>query len=385
MNAVEIVSGLDAIARLAPVWAEADAHAGVGAFERFDLVVGAARLAERNGAAPLVAIVRNEAGPSLLALRRERLFGARALVPLVYPLAQYTDAAGAALEPGGFNALCDALSREGADVILWRKVREDSRLHAALSQHARSQRARDSAPYIDLAAFGTLSAYEASFSSRTRRNRRQRMQRLAAQEGALSFEVLSGAEAAAAFDAAVAWKRAWLSERAVSSLVFNSPDWAALLRETVCSGSAIVTALKAGSSLVAVEIGFADGPNYIAYLGAFDERLAAFSPGQEQMLRTIGWCFEQGFARYDLLAPGDDYKRHWTRTDTSVAVDDHAIALTHVGRGVAGLRRRVRPLAREVYYRLSPEIRAAGGRYGMPAATMAAAAAAAGALIAALE
>lgn len=385
MNAIEIVSGLDAITRLEPVWAEAESHARIGVFERFDLVVNAARLAERNGAEPLVGIVRNERGPTLLALRRERLLGARALVPLVYPLAQYTDAAGAALEPGRVNALCDALSREGADVILWRKVREDGRLHAALSQHARSQHASDTALYIDLAAFGTASAYEASFSSRTRRNRRQRMQRLAAQEGPLSFEVLSGAQAARAFDAAVAWKRRWLKDRAISSLVFNAPDWARLLHETVCSGGAIVTALKAGSSLIAVEIGFADGPNYIAYLGAFDERLAAFSPGQEQMLRTIGWCFEQGFARYDLLAPADDYKRHWTRTDTGVAVDDHAIALTHVGRGVAGLRRHVRPLAREVYYRLPPEVRAAGGRYGMPAATMAAAAAAAGALIAALE
>ena len=102
------------------------------------------------------------------------------------------------------------------------------------------------------------------------------------------------------------------------------------------------------------------------------------------MLRTIAWCFEQGFSRYDLLAPADDYKRQWTRTGTSVAVDDYAIALTHVGRGVAELRRHVRPFARDFYHRLSPEMRVAGGRYGMPAAALAAAAAA-GAVIAVIE
>jgi CelD/BcsL family acetyltransferase involved in cellulose biosynthesis len=91
------------------------------------------------------------------------------------------------------------------------------------------------------------------------------------------------------------------------------------------------------------------------------------------MLRTIAWCFAQGFTRYDLLAPADDYKRQWARTDTGVALDDYAIALTSVGRGIAGVRRHVRPLARDLYLRLRPEIRVAGGRYGVPAAAAAAA------------
>lgn len=386
MDAIEIASGFDAIARLQPLWSEADARFGVGAFEQFDLVLAAARLAERQGAQPLVAVLRNAAGgTSLLPLRRERLIGARAVLPLLHPLSQYTDAAGAALVPEQLAGLCDMLRRQGTDLMLLRRVREDSRLHAAVSLKAKSQNARDTAPYIDLAGFGTFTAYEASFSSRTRRNRRQRLQRLEKQEGPLSFEVLRGVEAAAAFETAVAWKRRWLAERGISSPVFGSMDWTGVLRESVCRGTTIVTGLKAGPTLVAVEAGFAGRSDYIAYLGAFDERLAGFSPGQEQMLRTIAWCFEQGFARYDLLAPADDYKRQWTRTETAVAIDDYAVALTHVGRGVAEIRRHVRPLARAVYHRLPPEMRAAGGRYGMPAAAAAAAAMAASAAIAVVE
>jgi hypothetical protein len=70
--------------------------------------------------------------------------------------------------------------------------------------------------------------------------------------------------------------------------------------------------------------------------------------------------------------------------ETHVGVDDYAIALTHIGRGISELRRHVRPLARDVYHRLSPEVRIAGGRYGVPAAAVAAAAAAS-AVIAAIE
>lgn len=386
MNEIEFVTGFDAISRLQPLWHQAGAQAGrIGAFERFEVVRDAAQISERRGAEPLVAVFKCQGrAASLLPLRRERLLGARVAVPLVYPLAQYTDIAGQALNPDDLVRLCDELSRRGTDVLLLRKVREDSALHDALSQHARSQHAPEVAHYIDLAAYGTFAAYDASFSSRTRRNRRQRQQRLESQAGPLTFEVLRGAEATTAFDTALTWKRRWLTARGMSSPVFDLGDWERLLRGIVSSGGAIVTALKAGSALIAVEIGFQNRTSYLSYLGAFDDSLRGFSPGQEQMLRTVAWCFEQGFARYDLLAPADEYKRHWARTGTGVAIDDYAIALTHVGRGVAEIRRHVRPLARGFYHRLPAEIRVAGGRYGMPAAAVVAAAAA-GAVIVAIE
>ncbi|WP_072396705.1 GNAT family N-acetyltransferase [Hyphomicrobium sp. CS1GBMeth3] len=385
MDALEIASGLDAITRLRPLWMDAESRAQVGAFEKFELVVAAAELAERQGSEPLVAVVRRDCSTSLmLPLRRERLLGARTAVPLVHPLSQYTDVVGGALEADELIRICNALRRRGIDLILLRKVRQDGGLHMALARHGTSQSARETSHYIDLAGYGAFAAYEASFSSRTRRNRRQRLQRFEAQAGPLSFEVLRGAEAATAFDTAVRWKRDWLTQRGVSSPVFNGGEWERILRGAVLAGSTIVTALKAGQALIGVEMGFANRSDYMAYLGAYDETYSSLSPGQEQMLRTIAWCFEQGFRRYDLLAPSDDYKRHWTRANTGVEIDDYALALTRVGRGVAEVRRRVRPLARDFYHWLTPEMRVAGGRYGVPAAA-AVAAATASALISSIE
>lgn len=387
MDDIEIASGADAIAALRPLWNDVALNAhGAGALGRFELVAAAARLAERRGDEPFVAIIRDKGRPvTLLALRRERHFGARVAVPIAYPLAQYTDVIGRALTPHALDRLCARLQRKGTDVVLFRRVREDGGLHGALSQRARSQRAHDTACYIDLASFGTFAAYEASFSARTRRNRRQRQQRLAAHAGPLEFEMLRGNDAALALDAALAWKRKWLADRGVSSPVFDLGGWERLLRETVAASGGVVSALSAGGRLAAVEAGFVDQTTYISYLGAFDPELSTFSPGQLQMMGTIAWCFDHGLARYDLLAPCDDYKRHWARNKTGVTVDDYALALTHVGRGIAEVRRHVRPLARDFYLRLSPEMRVAGGRYGVPAAAVAAAAAAASVVIAVIE
>jgi len=383
MDEIEIVSGFDAIARLDTCWGEVSARAcGIGAFERFDLVRAAAEAVAQRGMDPMVAIFRREGRTeALLPLRRERLMGVRTAVPLVYPLAQYTDVIGAVLQPQELAGL----SQSGTDLLLLRKVRADSGLYDAAIANAQSQRAADTAPYIDLQAYKTFDAYDGSFSNKTRRARRQRRQRFEAAAGPLSFEIVHGEQATRAFDKAMIWKRLWLAERGVSSPVFDHGAWEGLLRGTVASGQAIVSVLRAGERLTAIEIGFADGTTYVSYLGTFDPQFSSFSPGQHQMAGTIEWCFEQGFTRYDLLAPSDDYKRMWTRTDTGVAIDDYAIALTHVGRGVAEVRRHVRPLARDLYRRLSPELRVAGGRYGMPAAAAAAAAMCAGAVIAAME
>jgi CelD/BcsL family acetyltransferase involved in cellulose biosynthesis len=386
MTEIEIIGGSDAIARLGPLWAEVASHGRLGAFETFDLVQPAASLAQQHGSEPLVVMVRENGRPvSLLPLRRERLLGARTAVPLLQPLAQYADVVGKALDAACFAPMCAQLTKSGFDLILLRKVRADSGLHPLLDGHALSQRATERALYIDLRSYESFATFDASFSSTTRRNRRQRRKRLESEAGPLSFDVLRGNNAVAAFDTAIAWKRRWLADRGISSPVFDRGPWETLLRGAVSSGAAIVSRLSAGSTPVAMEVGFAEGATYISYLGAFDARFGAYSPGQEQMLRTVAWCFEQGLERYDLLAPADDYKRQWVRKDTGVALDDYAIALTQVGRGVAEVRRHVRPLARDIYLKLTPEIRVAGGRYGVPAAAAAAAAVCASMVIATLE
>ncbi len=198
MSDIQIVSGYDAIPALEPVWHDRERArvGGAGAFEQFDLVLQAAKAIAREGGEPLVASISRDGLPmTLLPLRRERIIGSRAAIPLVYPLAQYTNAVGWAISPEDMPPLCNALSKAGLDMLLLRKVREDSGLHDALAVHGQSQNAAETALYIDLNAYKTFDAYEASFSNPTRRNRRQRRQKLEAARGPLSFEVLFGAEA----------------------------------------------------------------------------------------------------------------------------------------------------------------------------------------------
>lgn len=194
MSDIEIVSGHDAIAALGPMWTDvAGRVGGAGIFDQFELVRQAAALAERAGQQPLVVLIaRNDEVVTLLPLRRERRYGVRAAVPLVHPLAQYTNTVGWAMSAHDVQRLCGALARSGLDLLLLRKVRQDSGLHEALDGLGCSQRAHETALFIDLAAFETFAAYERSFSSTTRRNRRQRRQKLETQLGPLSFDVVRG-------------------------------------------------------------------------------------------------------------------------------------------------------------------------------------------------
>ncbi len=115
--------------------------------------------------------------------------------------------------------------------------------------------------------------------------------------------------------------------------------------------------MRAGGEPAAVELGFACRGEYIAYLGAFDPALARFSVGQEQMVRTISWCFEHSFTRYDLLAPDDPYKRFWTRDNEPVAVMDFMLPTSITGQAYALAHRYGRPLAKRMMLALPTPIR----------------------------
>src|SRR5690606_31603275 len=140
---------------------------------------------------------------SLLALRLERLLGARVAVALTHPIAQYADTVGAPLTEDELGRAGQLLAARGVNALLLRKVRADSGLHVALQAHGRSQQANETALFIDLARYESFAAYEAAFSSTTRRNRRQRRKKLETLAGPISFEVLRGTEALSAFDTAL--------------------------------------------------------------------------------------------------------------------------------------------------------------------------------------
>lgn len=224
----------------------------------------------------------------------------------------------------------------------------------------------EAAPFIDIAKHAGFEDYAQRFGKQTRRNRKQRRKRLEQAHGALTFEVLRGTAGRTAIAGALAWKRQWLAAQEMTSPVLDGDTCEAVLRAACDDPSACVSVLRAGGEAIAVEIGFTAGTHYAAYLGAYDPAVARFSAGQEQMLHTIEWCFANGFARYDLLAPASAYKTGWA--DGSVAVHDYCVALSVRGNGYAMLRKLAQSPMQRRLRDLSPSVRKSARRYGLPAA-----------------
>ena len=317
--------------------------------------------------AAIAVVSRDDTIATVWPLRFEQRCGLRIATDLAAPLAQYSDVIGEPLDAVAFGALRTRLLDEfGVDAVLCRGVREDSGLAAALADSVAVDQL--AAPFVDLQAFGTFENYCSRFSKRTTRARGQRRRKLEALHGPLDFSVLDGGHGRDALARALQWKRQWLDTNGLSSRVFSADDQQAILLAAIDDPAAHVSVLSAQGKPVAVELGFSCAGNYAAFMGAFDPTLAAFSPGQEQMLLTIEWCFARGLARYDLLPPRDTYKLHWTRPGDEVSVTEHCVGLSTAGRLYALARRHARTPIKRTVLGLPAAVRVAARRYGPAAA-----------------
>jgi CelD/BcsL family acetyltransferase involved in cellulose biosynthesis len=357
---LRLVNGLRGLRSQEQAWRRAQ-RAGLipGPFDQFPIAQACAETAEAAGSR-VVTVVADDgiSAPSILPLRLQQNLGVRTAIALTAPISQYAPSIWTVVSICELTRITEALfEHAGIDLLLLRKVRRDNILYDALAIEAVGG-AVETAPFVDLTAFGCFAAYERSFSNSTRRNRRQRRQRLEAQHGALNFEVLSSARAEAPLREALSWKAAWLNEHGISSAVLDDGLWREALVACAREGDAHVSVMTVGGRLAAVELGFARGDHYVAYLGAFDPELARFSVGQEQMARTIAWCFSQGFSRYDLLAPDDRYKRIWARGDSLIEVRDFMLPTSRRGRFYA-YAQHGRPFAKRVLNELPTPVRRA--------------------------
>ncbi|WP_229266662.1 GNAT family N-acetyltransferase [Leptospira sp. severe_002] len=313
----------------------------------------------------VAAFTRDGTVRTLWPLRIERRYGALVATDLASPLAQYSDVIGEPLDDDSFEALCRQLqASHRVDAILCRAVRADSGLTSVLSAMPNAGIDCDGAPFVDLLAFDGFEAYCAQFSKHTARMRRQRRRKLEEACGPLSFTVLSGRAGQAALATALQWKQQWLREQALSSRVIGAEDHEATLIAAANGPGVHVSVLEAGAAPVAIELGFANRHHYAAFMGAFDPALAAFSPGQEQMMLTLAWCFEQGFLRYDLLPPCDAYKLQWTRGRGEEPVQDFCVGLTAMGTLYKIARQHARARLKHAVLALPKDIRAKALRYG---------------------
>jgi CelD/BcsL family acetyltransferase involved in cellulose biosynthesis len=322
----------------------------------------------------VVVVTRDNAIATVWPLRFEHRYGLRVAMDLATPIAQYSDVIGEPLDDIAFGALRTRLLDEfGVDAILCRGVREDSGLARVFAGSVIVDQI--AAPFVDLQAFGTFENYCSRFSKRTMRARGQRRRKLEALHGPLEFSVQDGGRGRDALAQGLQWKRQWLDANGFSSRVFSADDQQAVLLAAIDDPAAHVSVLSAHGEPIAVELGFSCAGSYAAFMGAFDPALAACSPGQEQMLLTIEWCFAQGLARYDLLPPRDTYKLHWTRPGDEVKVSEHCVALSTAGRLYALARRHARTPIKRTVLSLPPAVRVAARRYGAAAAGIGATAA----------
>jgi CelD/BcsL family acetyltransferase involved in cellulose biosynthesis len=348
---VTFLSGRAAIDAMTATRPEARTRAG-NVFHHTALLEAAAAQAKAAGEDVVVARFRNGRDAALWPLRITRRHGITYASDLAAPLGQYGDVLGAPPGPRDIAALAAGLkARYRVDVLQTRRVRADGGLTDALAAAGAHRHGTVSAPFIDLSAFADFAAYEAQASRHTRRNRRQRRQKLEAAHGPITFSVVPAREAPEALRIAIAWKRQWLARQGRVSRVFDGRDNERALLRACAGDNAHLSLLHVGGALAAVELGFSNDAHYAAYLGSYDPALASFSVGQEQMPRTIAWCFTQNFARYDLLAPADAYKLTWARGN-AVAAHDYCLPLSLRGKTFVAAQRRARAALRRAFYAL---------------------------------
>jgi CelD/BcsL family acetyltransferase involved in cellulose biosynthesis len=346
-----LFTGPSALEQIEADWRMLEAAESIGSpFDRFDFANACTESGCCDARTLLVPawIDRNEIR-KILPLRVIRQLGTRVALPINAPLAQYAPSVGSVLSHSKIRLLMRALSESNvADLLFLRRVRADSGLRNARTMNETISHPPLFAPSIDLRAFGSFDVYEESFSTASRRNRRQRRQKVERQFGDITFEVYPGREAIDLVQKACQWKRKWLFELGLTSAVLDDGVFEKSLLACSEMEGAWVSVLRVGRNAAALELGFSSNSHYVAYLGAFDPAFSRFSLGQEQMARTIEWCFAKGFQHYDLLAPEDSYKKYWSRGRSGAEVRDIALPLNLRGRTHAILHRQGSRLKRVI-------------------------------------
>src|SRR5690606_2219261 len=152
--------------------------------------------------------------------------------------------------------------------------------------------------------------------------------------GDFRFEIVSdGPEYAAAVRRVVSLKRQWLRDKGLVSPVVSDPKFAEFMIALGCGpqaqAGAAASIVSIDGAAVAIELGLRFNRHHPNRMLSFDPAYATLSPSKIEIERTISTCIGDGFERYDLMAPADEYKLPWT--DTAIDVHNFVAANTLVG------------------------------------------------------
>jgi len=351
-----IVQTPEAFATLERDWTALFERAGSSAqvFQTFDWAWHwAEQFIETTTAEPQIAILtgrHNGVLVMLWPLLVEGRAGLRIVSAMGEPVSQYSDVLveGTTQErtvrlQAGWHHMLATLK---PDAVRFGKVRADSSLAELMIAVGARVTQQLEAPFLDLASAPTFAAYEERYSSKARKNRRRLARRLE-EQGAVRFEHFApGVDAERTVRAALAMKRAWLAEKGLVSPALADLRTLEFFTRVASDTSSVtgtrVSALTVDGAIAAVEIAFRCRERMVIHIMAYDLVFEKSAVGVLLLEYLLAKSHADGVGIYDLMAPGDGYKKEWA--DGAVAVCDYAVPHTLSGRVyVEGYLARARP------------------------------------------
>ena len=266
----------------------------------------------------------------------ERRAGLRVLAWMGEPVSQYGDV----LAEDGPAQL--EMLREGwrfvattlrPDLARLNKTRADSVVAPLLAELGAISTQQLEAPYLDLASAPTFEQYAERYPSKARKNRRRLARRLEEQGASEFCELAEGPDASRIAGQAIEIKRIWLKEKGLVSPALNDARTMAFFQaaaaDTQRPAKIRVAVLMCGGAVAAVEIGFACRDRMAIHIMAYDLAFDKAAAGILLLEHMIETSLASGVAVYDLMAPGDGYKKEWA--DGTMRVDDFAVPMTVLG------------------------------------------------------
>jgi CelD/BcsL family acetyltransferase involved in cellulose biosynthesis len=306
--------------------------------------------------APLhVIVARGRAGEAvgMAPLLEERH---RGLVRLVAPANDHSCRVEWALGPdvaGAVGAIWEHLrDRLRWDVLLLRDLQRDGPTAGHLEALARADRHPSGrwesmrSPWVPLGG----EPVEARISAKLRQNLRRRLRRLG-ETGAVSVRRVDGSDGLSeTFEAFLALEAAgWKGARGTA--IARDPRlvrfYRAIVTGAAARGELALRALELDGRAVAVHLGLVHAGSYHLPKTAYDESLAAVSPGQLLQREVLAECEARGLAAFEFLGPDMEWKRDWEprhRPHDWLYVYRPGL----VGRAMHTLKHRVRPVVKEV-------------------------------------
>jgi CelD/BcsL family acetyltransferase involved in cellulose biosynthesis len=364
----DIVHGAEAFAALVPEWEYlARRQTGTIVFQTPSLLsIWADHFARQRLVSFTTVVVRNAGRPILIwPIRVERFGPIRIACGAGAPISQYDEIL---VDPEAcvrtaMSVALDVLKKTvRPDFVMFERVRADSELRKAV-RDATQVGCEEGAPYLDLSR--GLEAALKSRKSYAAKQQKKRMKRFAKEGESTVTVAQNAAEAEAWLSEALTLKRNWLTGNGMVSRAFVNAATGTCLRDLARKLSApdasprmVVAKLALNGKTAAIEAGFAYRDSFHLYLRAFAPQFSNLGPGNVLTEHMVGWCVDNGFKRYDMLAPRSRNKAEWQSDE--VGVTDLVVPMTWLGRlFTATVPTHIAPKLRDAFYALPLRIRSA--------------------------